>query len=135
MAESHRYLSLLGGDYSESSSDDLRWKNWIDRHSNTNSTNMDDDQVATQGDNAITVVLLSLVILLLITGSIMCFNLEKIRQRPRGPIHAASDGKTVASVEDDMVDLEEGEGKSDAKPDVIKVRIVFIENGEEENSS
>lgn len=97
------------------------WGGRVDRH---NATNVDDDQITANDSSGATVLVLGMLVFLMLTCAVACVQVDSLRRQEGS--NSASDGNTVASVQD--IDVEEGPDKASDEdkggPMVIVIRVV-----------
>lgn len=98
-----------------------------------NATGTDDEMDYEGGDDTATVLVLALLLFILVSASVFCIRLKEAQSASNSGLNLASDGRTVASVEDNK-DVEEGGGAgskvSSDVPIIVVVRLVKEEEGE-----
>ena len=118
---SYRLLSNRGED--SSSSPSSAYAGWLGGDFFYNTTTTEDSRTYDRGGNAATIATLVILIILMVLGSVLCVNFERWR-KSQSPIGGAmaSDGRTVASLEDgEEEDAENPTGKASTEPPMIVV--------------
>ena len=94
-----------------------------DRYNTTSS----DNELTHDGNDTATVLVLAILLFILVSTAIACVRMREASQQQTSGLNLASDGRTVASLEEDQNDLEEG-GPSKAMDAPIVVVVVIKED-------
>lgn len=119
-----RLLHRLQQDDSADTTSSSNLSGWLDhyrdnRNNGGNLTAVGDDELETYQSDPGTVLVLTFILFILVTGAMACMYMDKARKDSTANI--ASDGETVASKDDGDGDVEEGRNKDADFPVIVVV--------------